>query len=246
MNRAVDNSSKTANQNASSVVRFRVSGDRALIAVYGDGIDPAINESVRRMSALIEAMRHPAIEAVVPSYCTLAVHYDPDQIDPAALSSLLGDLAAHAKEAAVPRAITVEIPICYGGEFGPDLDAVAAHNRLALEEIIRLHSGSSYRIYAIGFTPGFCYLGGLDPRLHTPRLATPRLQVPAGSVGIAGAQTGIYPQASPGGWQLIGRTPLSLFAPEREPPVCYRPGDSIRFRPIPAAAFLHLAREANR
>lgn len=227
-------------------VRFRVSGDRVLIAVYGEGIDPAINEMVRRMTALVEAMRHPAIEAVVPSYCTLAVHYDSDQIDMTTLSGLLRDLATHSGETVVPSAATIEIPVCYGGEFGPDLDAVAAYNRLTPEEVIRLHSGSAYRIYAIGFAPGFCYLGGLDPRLHTPRLTTPRLRTPAGSVGIAGGQTGIYPLTTPGGWQLIGRTPLPLFDPEREPPVCYRPGDNIRFRPIPAATFLRLAGEAAR
>ena len=227
-------------------VRFRPSGDRVLIAVYGEAVDPAVNERVRRMVARIEALRHPAIEAVVPSYCTLAVHYDPDLLAPAALADLLRDLAAHADNTDIPPAATVEIPVCYGGACGPDLDAVAAHNRLAPDEVIRLHSGGIYRIYAIGFAPGFCYLGGLDPRIHTPRLTSPRLRVPAGSVGIAGGQTGIYPLASPGGWQLIGRTPLLLFDPEREPPVPYRPGDSIRFRPISAATFARLAGETNR
>lgn len=227
-------------------VRFRISGDRALIAVYGEGVDPAVNERVRRMAALIAAVRHPAIEAVVPSYCTLAVHYDPDLIDPPALAGLLRDLETHPGETAVPEAATIEIPVCYGGDFGPDLEAVAAHNRLAPEAVIRLHSEAVYRIYAIGFAPGFCYLGGLDPRIHAPRLATPRLRVPAGSVGIAGGQTGIYPLTSPGGWQLIGRTPLHLFEPEREPPIPYRPGDAIRFRPIPAEVFVRLTAEADR
>jgi inhibitor of KinA len=227
-------------------VRFRYSGDRALIVVYGEGVDPAVNERVRRMTALIEGESHPAIEAVVPSYCTLAVHYDPDRIDPEGLIDLLRTLESQAGETIVAPAATVEIPVCYGGEFGQDLDFVAQHNNLDPDEVIRRHSEVGYRIYAIGFAPGFCYLGGLDPRIHTPRLATPRLQVPAGSVGIAGGQTGIYPLASPGGWQLIGRTPLRLFDPEREPPIPYRPGDCIRFRAISVATFAQLVEEASR
>ncbi|MCL1979899.1 MAG: 5-oxoprolinase subunit PxpB [Proteobacteria bacterium] len=224
-------------------VDFRISGDRALIAVYGDKVDPAVNERVRRLAALIEAARHPAIEAVVPSYTTLAIHYDPDLIDPATLGGLLRELATQAEHTKIPPAALIEIPVCYGGEFGPDLAAVAAYHRLTDDEVIRLHSQSVYRIYAIGFTPGFCYLGGLDSRIHTPRLTTPRLRVPAGSVGIAGGQTGIYPLASPGGWQLIGRTPLPLFDCERTPPVSYRPGDDIRFRPISADTFWRMAGE---
>ena len=227
-------------------IRFRFCGDRALIAVYGDRIDPAVNETVRRAAALIETLRHPAVEAVVPSYCSLAVHYNPDLISPDDLGGLLRDLAVHTGDTVIPQAAVVEIPVCYGGEFGPDLDAVAAHNRLAPREAVRLHSATVYRIHAIGFSPGFCYLGGLDSRLHMPRLATPRLQVPAGSVGIAGGQTGIYPLASPGGWRLIGRTPLSLFDPERKPPLVYRTGDGIRFRPIPTATFLRLSGAASR
>lgn len=225
-------------------VRFRIGGDRALIAGYGEGIDPAVNERVRRMAVLIERNAHPAIEAVVPSYCTLAVHYDPDRIDAEGLIDLLQALEDQAGEAIVPQATTIDIPVCYGGEFGPDLDAVARHNDLDPEEVVRRHSQADYRIYAIGFAPGFCYLGGLDPRLHTPRLASPRLHVPAGSVGIAGGQTGIYPLASPGGWQLIGRTPLRLFDPEREPPIPYRPGDRLRFRSISLATFVQLTGEA--
>lgn len=226
--------------------RFRASGDRALIAVYGEGVDPMVNERVRRMAALVEKLHHPAIEAVVPSYCTLGLHYNPLEIGYSQLVGLLRDLEQQLATATVPDPTLVEIPVCYGGEFGPDLEVVAAHNRLDPEEVIRLHSETGYRIYAIGFAPGFCYLGGLDPRLHTPRLATPRQRVAAGSVGIAGGQTGVYPLASPGGWQLIGRTPLRLFAPDREPPMFYRAGDLIRFRPIAVADFARLAREEGR
>ena len=227
----------------SGTMEVRISGDRMLIAVFGDGVDPSVNERVRRMAALVAAMRHPAIEAVVPAYCTLALHYHPDAIGWTALVDLLRSCEQRLAEAEVSEARTIEIPVCYGGDHGPDLEAVAAHAGLSPEAVIRVHSEVEYRIYAIGFAPGFCYLGGLDPRIHAPRLTTPRLHVQAGSVGIAGGQTGVYPLASPGGWQLIGRTPLRLFAPDREPPVPYQPGDTIRFRPIAAEQFAHLAEE---
>lgn len=227
-------------------MQVRVSGDRMLIAVFGDEVDPAVNERVRRMAVLVAALQHPAIEAVVPAYCTLALHYDPDVITWAALLDLLQGCEQRLSEAVVPEARIVEIPVCYGDEFGPDLEAVAVHAGLAPEEVIRLHSDADYRIYAIGFAPGFCYLGGLDQRIHAPRLSTPRLHVPSGSVGIAGGQTGVYPLASPGGWQLIGRTPLRLFAPDRQPPIPYQPGDTIRFRPIAAEHFARLTEEDER
>lgn len=230
----------------SAQARFRISGDRALLAVYGEGIDPAVNERVRRMAILINDLHHPAIEAVVPSYCTLAIHYNPVEIGWAELTALLQGLELRLDEAVVPEAAAVDIPVCYGGELGPDLAFVAAHNGISPEEVIRRHSGVAYRIYAIGFAPGFCYLGGLDPRIHAPRLTTPRLQVPAGSVGIAGSQTGVYPLTSPGGWQLIGRTPLRLFALERTRPIPYQPGDAIRFRPVTVEEFARLVQDARR
>jgi KipI family sensor histidine kinase inhibitor len=226
--------------------RFRISGDRAVLAVYGEGVDPAINERVRRMAALVNTLLHPAIEAVVPSYSTLAVHYNPLEIGCAELIDCLLHLEQRLEEAVISEAVTVEIPVCYGGKFGPDLAFVAAHNGIDPEEVIRLHSAAAYRIYAIGFAPGFCYLGGLDSRIHAPRLATPRLRVAAGSVGIAGSQTGVYPLASPGGWQLIGRTPLCLFDPERPRPIPYQAGDTIRFRPVPAEAFARLEQDTKR
>lgn len=224
--------------------RFRLSGDRALIVVLGAEMDPQVNDRVHLLAARLEARAHPAIEAVVPAYATLAIHYDPDPLPTAALMDLVADLAGRGDTTARPAPATVILPVCYGGDFGPDLDQVAAHAGLDAPTVIRLHSQGSYRIYAIGFAPGFCYLGGLDPRLHTPRLATPRLQVPAGSVGIAGSQTGVYPLASPGGWQLIGRTPLPLFTPEHQPPIPYRPGDILRFRSVGEAEFRELSEAA--
>jgi inhibitor of KinA len=137
----------------------------------------------------------------------------------------------------------VEIPVCYGGAFGPDLEDVARHNGLTPEEVVRIHSGTEYFTYMLGFLPGFPYLGGMSERIATPRKQTPRLRVPAGSVGIAGSQTGIYPLESPGGWQLIGRTPLALFRPEDDPPVLVKPGDRVRFHPISEREFRRLEAE---
>jgi len=131
----------------------------------------------------------------------------------------------------------VEIPVCYGGEYGPDLAVVAAHTGLTPEEVIQLHSAAEYRVHAIGFSPGFPYLGGLPPRLNTPRRATPRPSVPAGSVGIGSAQTGVYPVASPGGWNLIGRTPRALFRLHKSPPALLLIGDRVKFRPITPGEF---------
>jgi inhibitor of KinA len=225
---------------------FRINGDRSLLVVYGADVDPLVNEKVRRMTALLTSSRHPGIEAVVGSYCTLSVHYDPLQIGIQEVISLLLTLEQNVGREAVAKARTIDIPVCYDSAFGPDIDFVARHNKLSRNEVIARHSAVGYRIYAIGFAPGFCYLGGLDPKLHTPRLQTPRLKVAAGSVGIAGNQTGVYPQESPGGWRLIGRTPLRLFAPERKHPLLYQCGDTIRFRPVPLEEYQHLHQLDNR
>ena len=216
---------------------FRISGDCSVLAVYGVGVDPAVNEKVRRVTALLNGDLPAGIVSVVGSYCTLAVRYDPLRLDFLQVTSLLLDREKELDRAVVAEARIVTIPVCYGTDFGPDLDFVAGYNGLAPEEVIALHSGGLYRIYAVGFAPGFCYLGGLHPRLHCPRLESPRQKVIAGSVGIAGSQTGVYPQDSPGGWRLIGRTPLRLFAPERQEPLLYAPGDSIRFQPITLEEF---------
>ena len=216
---------------------FRISGDCSVLAVYGVGVDPAVNEKVRRVTALLNGDLPAGIVSVVGSYCTLAVRYDPLRLDFRQVTSLLLDREKELDRAVVAEARIVTIPVCYGTDFGPDLDFVAGYNGLAPEEVITLHSGGLYRIYAVGFAPGFCYLGGLHPRLHCPRLESPRQKVIAGSVGIAGSQTGVYPQDSPGGWRLIGRTPLRLFAPERQEPLLYAPGDSIRFQPITLEEF---------
>jgi len=217
--------------------RIRLSGDRALLAEYGDGIDPVVNEKVRAITALLKQNLPAGVEAVVPAYRSLSILYDPLATTPSKLAEILHTLEAddHADGIAEPK--VVSIPVCYGGEFGPDIGVVAEHTGRREDRIIAVHASVDYPIYMIGFTPGFCYLGGLDGRLQTPRRKTPRTNLPAGSVGIAESQTGMYPVESPGGWQLIGRTPLRLCAPARENPFLYEAGDRIRFVPILEAEF---------
>jgi KipI family sensor histidine kinase inhibitor len=211
-------------------LRFAPCGDRSVLLYLGDGIDPAVNDHVLALSAALRANPHPALVEVTGSYHCLLIEYDPlrirlDQLEEMVRGTLQGPVAP-------PAARTVEIPVCYGGDFGPDLDAVADHARLTAAEVVRRHSSGAYRVYALGFSPGFPYLGGLDPAIHTPRLADPRVKVPGGSVGIGNDQTGIYPTPSPGGWQLIGRTPVRLFDAEHTPPAMLEPGDLIHFVPV--------------
>lgn len=223
-------------------LRFVPCGDRALLIYLGDTIDPGVNDQVHALFHALLQNPHPAVVEVTPAYHCVLVEYDPvrirlDQLEEMILG-LAGELDSPAPPAGGRR--TVTIPVQYGGEMGPDLATVAAHTGLAEAEVIRRHSDSLYRVYCLGFSPGFPYLGGLDPAIAAPRLATPRTKVPGGSVGIAGNQTGVYPAPSPGGWQLIGRTPAQLFDPLREPPALLEPGDNVHFEPISAARFAEL------
>ena len=217
--------------------RIRLSGDRALLVEYGDGIDPVINEKVRAMTALLKKNLPAGVEAVVPAYRSLSILYEPLATNPDRLTEILHALEADSDAIQVAEPKIVPIPVCYGGGFGPDIGIVMEHTGLREDEVIAIHASVDYPIYMIGFTPGFCYLGGLDRRLQTPRRKTPRISLPAGSVGLAESQTGMYPVESPGGWQIIGRTPLRLFAPARENPFLYEAGDRIRFVPIAGAEF---------
>lgn len=221
----------------------RLVGDRGLLLEYGDSIEPQVNLRVRRMAALLEARPIRGLVEAVPTYRSLLLMYDPMLTEPQWLIKSLEALEEEASRAQVPEPRRLEIPVCYGGEFGPDMEFVANYHGLSIEEVIRIHSDPWYQIYMMGFTPGFPFLGVLPEVLATPRLETPRLHVPAGSVGIAANQTGIYPISSPGGWRLIGRTPLRLFRPEQEQPFLYKTGDLIRFRPISEEEFHALARQ---
>lgn len=214
-------------------------GDCALQITLGTRLGDVTNATVHALARRIRAAALPGLRDLVPAYMTLTLHYDPltwthDTLC-RALTALLTEQDEVADASAPPR--EVRIPVCYGGEYGPDLITVAAHAGLPTETVIQRHTGALYRVYFLGFTPGFAYLGGLDPRLAMARKATPRACVPAGSVGIAGAQTGVYPQATPGGWQIIGRTPLTLFDPGRSPPCLLAPDDRVRFVAIDPAAF---------
>jgi inhibitor of KinA len=220
---------------------FRLVGDRGLLVEYGDTIDPEINRKVRSVALALQKAEVEGIVEVIPTYRSLMIVYDPAATQVQRLEEVVKKVEEHWGELEIPLPKHVEVPVCYGGDFGPDIDFVAKIHGLSTDEVISIHSGTPYQIYMIGFTPGFTFLGGLSEALHTPRLETPRLMVPAGSVGIANNQTGMYAIESPGGWRLIGRTPLKLFDPNRENPLLYRAGDLIQFKSISRDEFHRLA-----
>lgn len=212
--------------------RFRHCGETALSVELGRGIDAQVNRRVHALHRALKQRPLGGIVSIIPTYRSLFVHYNPALCSFERLMLTVQELLEQLQDTSEDDASCVEIPVCYGGEFGPDLANVAALHGLAEEEVVRRHTAPTYHVYMIGFTPGFPYLGGLDARLATPRKKTPRPKVPAGSVGIAEQQTGIYPIESPGGWQIIGRTPLKLFDVRREPPFLVEPGMKVRFRAI--------------
>ena len=204
-------------------------GDRALCVELGDSISEATNRRVHSLSREIALLGAVGVLEVVPTYRSLVVYYDPLSISFSDLTSRIAGIEASLGEGETVAHRLVEIPTLYGGEYGPDIGDVAEHNGISVADVIEIHSGTDYPIYMMGFLPGFPYLGGMSESIATPRLKTPRSAIPAGSVAIADRQTGIYPIESPGGWRLIGRTPIILFDPGREPPVEIEPGDHLRF-----------------
>lgn len=218
-------------------------GDTGLLVSFEQRIAQSVGVAVAALNARVVAAAIPGVVETVPAFATLLIFYDPLVTEYDAVADAVQKLAqAPGSDTAAEEGQLVEIPVCYGGTFGPDLPFVAEHAGLTEKEVMELHAGREYRIYMLGFLPGFPYLGGLDERLFTPRLASPRTAIPAGSVGIGGEQTGVYPIASPGGWQLIGRTPLKLFDPSvgRLP---YAAGDRIRFCPITQDEFDAIAQK---
>jgi inhibitor of KinA len=219
-------------------------GDLALTITLGNAIDEATHRLVRAVTRAIMASDISGVTDIVPAFASVTVHYDPLRIrrtvseSPyeqlvSALRQLLDDV--HVEDLPEPR--LVEIPVCYGGSLGPDLTDLAEQHNLSTDEVVRLHSSAVYLVYMVGFMPGFAYLGGLPERIATPRRASPRTAVPAGSVGIGGQQSGVYPLESPGGWNLIGRTPLQIFDITRDEQTLLATGDRVRFVPITLRRF---------
>ncbi|MBM7868415.1 5-oxoprolinase subunit PxpB [Heliomicrobium gestii] len=213
-------------------VRLLPMGDSCWLVQFDQEISPEINGKVHALAATLAQGQQRWLREIVPTYCALAVYYDPLQIDAHDVECYLWAELSLLKEGRHTLSLTWEVPVLYGGEWGPDLAPLALRSGMKPDEVIALHAGKTYHLYMLGFVPGFCYLGKVPARIAAPRHAKPRKAVPAGSIGIAGEQTGIYPIEAPGGWQIIGRTPVTLYDPRWEPPALMRPGDRVRFRPI--------------
>jgi len=218
--------------------RYLPFGDAALVVEFGDTISLEINLRVVALDSAILKAEIRGVEELVPTYRSLLVRYDPSKIGYEQLVFRVKDLEDNLKDShAKIEGRKVVVPVVYGGEYGPDLGHIAQFHGLTEEQVVRLHSEREYRVYMIGFVAGFPYLGEVADEIATPRLETPRLKVPAGSVGIAERQTGIYPCEAPGGWQIIGRTPFRLFDPLLQPPTPLNPGDTVKFKPILEAEY---------
>lgn len=211
---------------------FRLMGDRSVLVELGAEISPAVNQRVQELFTALDVQRIEGVRDLVPGYRSLLVIFDPLAIAPDDLKHSIRDIYQHLDQAGLPEPRTIEIPIVYGGEQGPDLESVAQYHGITPREVIDYHIRPTYRVYMIGFTPGYPYLGEVPDEIATPRRETPRTHVPRGSVGIAQKQTGIYSVDSPGGWQIIGWTPLKLFDPGEKPPSLLVMGDRVRFKAI--------------
>jgi inhibitor of KinA len=220
-----------------SNIRFQPGSDQSLLVQFGQEISLDTHREIVSFLKLLEAEPLDGIVNLHPAYTSVLVKFDSMKFDHAEVEASLGPYLARLREVNLPEPRLREIPVCYGGEYGPDLAEVASIHDLSAEEVIRLHSSATYTAYFLGFVPGFAYLGGLPAQLATPRLPTPRKAVPAGSVAIGGNQTGVYPTATPGGWRLIGKTPLKLFDPASAHSSFFEIGDHVRFIPISAEAF---------
>jgi len=222
-------------------------GDNAILLDVGTEISIETHRKVTVITECLESQDFDWMIEYISAYTSITIFYDPLKLVKNALHDKspfevavkqLSTLISMLEETSLPEQRIVEIPVCYGGEYGPDLEEVAKITNCSLEEVINIHSSAEYLVYMIGFAPGFPYIGGMSEKIAAPRKATPRLKIPAGSVGIAGKQTGVYPLETPGGWQLIGRTPLRLFQPEQDSPSLLKAGDKIIFKPITSKEFL--------
>jgi len=216
----------------SDAMEIRPASDRSVLVSFGHEISLEAHRAVRRLTLAFETLP-PGILNLHPAYASVLIDFDPRRRCYEEVERFVRERWEAPHQASEGETRTVEIPVCYGGAAGPDLEDVARHTGLTPERVIESHSAAAYRVYFLGFSPGFPYLGGLPPELSTPRLSAPRKRVPAGSVAIGGSQTGVYPVDSPGGWRIIGRTSLRLFDAAAEPPALLRIGDTVRFIPIP-------------
>lgn len=217
-------------------------GDAAVTVEFGCAIEPGLNEQALAFAQAVRIQQWEGVVDIVPAYASVTIHVDPFRLPISTLSARLHDLSSDGKDLLSGRGH--RIPVLYGGEWGPDLHDVAAFARQSPAETIRLHHATHYRVYMLGFSPGFPYMGVVPPPIAMPRLPTPRTVVPPGSVGIADSQTGIYPTATPGGWRIIGRTPVSLYRPQSSSPFLFSPGDRVRFYPIDADEFTRISNAA--
>lgn len=227
-------------------LRFQPLGDTGVRIGFGEVIDPAIHRRIRNFTRKLEQTSIPGIVEWVPTYCAITIYYRPLDISYGDLLEKLRQLNESDRSVSKEAVREWELPVTYGGSQGPDLKEVARHNGLTPEDVVRIHSGARYRVYMLGFVPGFPYLGGMPDRIATPRMENPRPRIPAGSVGIAGPQTGVYPLETPGGWRIIGRTPVRLYDPHRQPPVLLKAGDTIRFRPVSEEAYSQIQQKLER
>ncbi|AZT90913.1 5-oxoprolinase subunit PxpB [Caldicellulosiruptor changbaiensis] len=224
--------------------KILVCGDRAIAVEFGDEISKECNESVIRLYKMLQKKNIEGIDSVIPTYRSLLIKYNPLKITYEKLLQIVKEISeSKAENQEAVSAKVYEIPVVYGGEFGPDLDFVAKYNNLTAEEVINIHTQPLYKIYMIGFTMGFAYLGGMSERIATPRLEKPRTEVKAGSVGIAGSQTGIYPLSIPGGWRIIGRTPVKLYNPSSQKPFLFEAGDYVKFVRITEEQYYQIENE---
>ena len=218
-------------------MQFRAASDQAILVYLGEEIGQAAHERVVKLLRMLQQEPPRWIRNVQPAYCSLLVNFDLSLADHAEVEETIRSYEQRAEKQRAPKTRTIEIPVCYGGEFGTDLEEVAAAHGLKPEKVIELHSSETYRAYFLGFAPGFAYLGEVPAAIATPRLSSPRKKVPAGSIGIAGRQTAVYPMTTPGGWRVLGRTPLRVFRADRKPMGLISIGDRVRFRPISGEVF---------
>ncbi|ACB84728.1 5-oxoprolinase subunit PxpB [Natranaerobius thermophilus] len=216
-----------------SKLQILPAGDKAVVMEFENEISPEVNAKIRATDHLLrEEFQLKGITEIIPTYRSLLIYYDEKYWDFETLSKKLVEIPHYLEEKEIPEPKTLNIPVVYGGEYGPDLEYVAEYNNLTSDQVIEIHHTTTYLIYMLGFVPGFTYLGGMSEKIATPRLKDPRAKIPEGSVGIAGSQTGVYPLESPGGWQLIGRTPLKFYDPNKEDPFLPKPGYHLKFYPI--------------